>query len=55
MWHASEIIDIISAKKLRYKEVPVDILYTEYSISKGQKMSNALNVLTRFIWTKFFK
>jgi len=55
MWHASEIIDIISAKKLRYKEVPVDILYTQYSISKGQRMSNAFNVLTRFIWTKFFK
>jgi len=55
MGHASEIIDIISQKHLKHKEVPVDILYTEYSLAKGQKMSNALNVLTRFIWTKFFK
>jgi len=55
MGHASEIIDIISAKHLRYKEVPVDILYTDYSIVKGQKVSNAFNVLSRFIWTKFFK
>jgi len=55
MGHASEIIDIIATKKLRYREVPVNIIYSEYSISKGQKISNSWNVLTRFIWTKFFK
>lgn len=55
MWHASELIDIIAAKKIRYQEVPVEILYTDYSLAKGQKMSNAWNVLSRFIWTKFFK
>ena len=55
MGHASEIIDIIATKKMKYMEVPVQILYTEYSLAKGQKMSNAINVLTRFIWTKFFK
>ena len=55
MGHASEIIDIVASKKLTHKEVPVEILYTEYSLSKGQRMSNAFNVITRFIWTKFFK
>ncbi len=55
MGHASEMIDIISAKKLRYKEIPVEILYTQYSLTKGQKMWNAWNVLSRFIWTKFFR
>lgn len=55
MWHASEIIDIISQKKMKYMEVPVDITYTEYSLSKGQRMSNAWNVLSRFLWSKFFK
>jgi len=34
MTHASEIIDIISTKKIVYKEVPVNIKYTEYSMSK---------------------
>lgn len=55
MGHASEIIDIVASKKLTHKEVPVEILYTEYSLSKGQRMSNAFNVITRFVWTKFFK
>lgn len=55
MWHASEIIDIIAQKKLRYKEVPVHIKYTEYSLAKWQKISNGMNVLTRFIWSKFFR
>lgn len=55
MWHASEILDIIATKHLKYMEVPVDIIYTEYSLAKGQRMSNAWNVLSRFIWTKFFK
>lgn len=55
MWYASELIDIIAAKKIPFKEVPVDILYTDYSLSKGQKNSNALKVAVRFIWSKFFK
>lgn len=55
MWHASEIIDTISQKKLRYKEVPVHIKYTDYSLAKWQKISNSMNVITRFIWSKFFR
>jgi len=55
MWHASEIIDIISQKKLRYREVPVHIKYTQYSIAKWQKISNGMNVISRFIWSKFFR
>jgi hypothetical protein len=34
MEHASEIIDIITEKKIRYAEVPIVILYTEYSLKK---------------------
>jgi hypothetical protein len=34
MTHASEIIDIIASKKIVYKEVPVHIIYTEYSMAK---------------------
>lgn len=35
MEHASDIIDEISIKKLRYKEVPTEIIYSEYSTQKG--------------------
>ncbi|MEI8096966.1 MAG: glycosyltransferase family 2 protein [Candidatus Moraniibacteriota bacterium] len=37
MEHASDIIDEITKNKLRYKEVPVTITYSEYSKNKGQK------------------
>lgn len=34
MGHASEIIDTIAQKNITYREVPVTILYTEYSKKK---------------------
>lgn len=55
MWHASEIVDIIATKHLRFKEIPVDILYTEYSLAKWQSSSNAINIALKTIWYKFFK
>ncbi len=55
MTHASEIIDIISNKKITYKEVPVHIIYTEYSMAKWQSSSNAIWIAMRIIWAKFFK
>ena len=55
MGHASEIIDIIADKKIKFMEVPVDIKYTEYSLKKGQSNSNAINIALRFIWNKFFR
>lgn len=36
MEHASDIIDEISKKKLRYTECPVTIIYSDYSKMKGQ-------------------
>ena len=36
MEHASDIVEEIRKKKLRYKEVPVVIRYTDYSMRKGQ-------------------
>ena len=52
MAHASEIIDSISKNKLRYKEVPVDIVYTDYSRRKGQKTINAFRIMSRMISKK---
>lgn len=42
--HASEIINRIREKNLKYDEYPVTIVYTDYSRRKGQSMINAINV-----------
>ena len=49
MAHASQILGEISRLKLKYCEVPVTVSYTEYSIAKGQKVSNSFNIL----WESF--
>jgi len=55
MEYASELIESINKNNLKYKEVPVDIKYTEYSLKKWQKNSNAIHIAVRFIWSKFFR
>lgn len=45
MAHASELVGQIGQRKLRFMELPVEILYTEYSLRKGQRISNSLNIL----------
>ena len=55
MSYASELVDIISSKKISYMEIPVNIKYTEYSLSKWQKNSNAIYIALKMIWNKFFK
>ena len=45
MAHASEILNEIAAKGLRYSEAPISIIYTDYSVEKGQKMSGAFTIL----------
>jgi glycosyltransferase involved in cell wall biosynthesis len=49
MAHASQILHEIASKKLSFVEVPVTIVYTAYSVQKGQRISNAFNVL----WESF--
>jgi polyprenyl-phospho-N-acetylgalactosaminyl synthase len=44
MAHASEILDQIRQSGLRYREVPVTIRYTSYSIGKGQSSWNAVKI-----------
>jgi glycosyltransferase involved in cell wall biosynthesis len=51
MAHASEILDLIAKHKLHYAEFPTTVHYTEYSMNKGQKISNSLNIL----WDLFTK
>ena len=49
MSHATQILQAIAAEQLRYREVPVTIRYTDYSIRKGQALSNSFNIL----WESF--
>ncbi len=45
MGHASEIVELIGVRNWRVTEEPVTILYTEYSMSKGQSLINGVNIL----------
>lgn len=55
MAHASEILNYIASHNIPYVEYPVTIAYTEYSIRKGQKNSDALRVLMELFTGYFFK
>ena len=45
MAHASEILAQIARSGLGYVEVPVTIVYTPYSLQKGQRVSNSVSIL----------
>ena len=45
MGHASEIVEMIDMHKWRVVEEPVTIVYTEYSMAKGQSLINGVNIL----------
>jgi glycosyltransferase involved in cell wall biosynthesis len=53
MAHASELISQV--KNFRLKELPVEIIYTPYSLSKGQRISNSFNILLDLIIGKINK
>lgn len=55
MAHASEIVQEIARKKLRLVEVPVTIRYTEYSLSKGQKLSHSIDILIDLLTRKLYQ
>lgn len=50
MAHASEILNHIRNVNAKWQEFPAQIYYTEYSISKGQSIFNAINILTEMIY-----
>jgi hypothetical protein len=45
MSHASEFIALIVENHWRVAEEPVEILYTDYSMSKGQPLVNGVNII----------
>jgi len=50
MEHASQIVEEINKKKIRYKEIPVVIQYTQYTLQHGTgSFLQAIKVFTRMI------
>lgn len=45
MSHASEFVKLIVENHWRIAEEPVEILYTDYSLSKGQPLLNGVNIV----------
>ena len=45
MAHASELVNQLATIRHRWVEHPVEIIYTDYSKSKGQSLLNSVNIL----------
>jgi glycosyltransferase involved in cell wall biosynthesis len=45
MAYASELLSAIIPRGLTYTEVPVSVIYSDYSRAKGQRNINAINIL----------
>ena len=54
MEHASEFFWEIMKNKLKYKEVPITVIYDDYSIGKGQKWSNSIELGIKMLLRRFF-
>jgi hypothetical protein len=52
--HASEILIQIHSMRLRYVEKPTRIIYSDYSLSKGQPIWNAFNILVDLFLRRIF-
>jgi polyprenyl-phospho-N-acetylgalactosaminyl synthase len=50
MAHASEIVAEISRHELVYAEHPVQVIYSDYSRSKGQSIWNSINILNDLLF-----
>lgn len=54
MAHASEIIDLIRDTRLPYREVPVRVRYTAYSMAKGQSSLAGFRIVLHYIVGRIF-
>jgi polyprenyl-phospho-N-acetylgalactosaminyl synthase len=55
MAHASEIIFEIKRHKLKWQEVSVNIIYTPYSLAKGQPLVNSIRIFFDVVLHKLFR
>gem|GEM_PF-1804335 len=56
MAHASEVEALIKKNKLNYQEVPIKVIYSEYSKSKGQSLGigNAFSIAKNLLYRMLF-
>ena len=52
MAHASEILEEISRKNIAFREVPVTVHYTDYSLAKGQHFGDFVKILFKIFVQK---
>ena len=52
---SSEIIKEIGRNKLRFKEIPIKAIYTDYSLMKGQKNANAFRIIYKLILSRIMR
>jgi len=55
MAHATELIFKIKQHNVRYKEIPVHIMYNNYSKKKGQRFSDGVKVFFDIVLHKLFE
>jgi len=55
MAHASEMIDFVRESGLPFREIPVEIRYTEYSMAKGQSSGNAFRIVFHYLMGRIFE
>lgn len=53
--HASEILHQIRSHRLAYAERPTTVLYSDYSVAKGQSLWNGFNIVFQLLLTKLFQ
>lgn len=55
MAHASEIISQVAQRGLKVVEVPITIVYTEYSLRKGQRLGGAVAILIDLLIRRLYR
>lgn len=55
MAHATELLSVIKKNKLRYREIPVNIRYTDYSRKKGLTVWNGFRIFFDILLNKIFR
>jgi glycosyltransferase involved in cell wall biosynthesis len=55
MAHGSEVLDQVARSRLPYREVPVHITYTAYSLAKGQTSGSAFRVAFDYILARLLR
>jgi glycosyltransferase involved in cell wall biosynthesis len=53
--HASEILHQIRSHRLAYAERPITVVYSDYSVAKGQSLWNGFNIVFELLMTKLFQ